>query len=66
MMTIRVEWTEVRNQEAFRISGELGEKWEFWEKSAREVRWYSLASNAELIARAEELLRHSARCFAVA
>ena len=61
MMT-RVEWTEVRDQEPYLVIADLTPKgWEFWERSSWEVRWYPMTSTSQLVAKAERILKGSAR-----
>ena len=54
---IRVEWSEVRLNEAFRVMAEKGPgaAWEFWEKSMYEVKWYPMTSDAARVAKASKL-----------
>ncbi len=56
---MRIEWTEVRRGETFRIDAQktsLG--WAFQDKSIWEARWYAVKNpSPELIAKAEKLSR---------
>jgi len=61
-MLNRIEWSEVRDQECYRVIADLIPKgWEFWEKSAWEIRWYPMTATAQLVAKAERALNGSAR-----
>jgi hypothetical protein len=55
----RVEWNEIRrNEGAYLVIADWnGLEWEFWERDSWEVRWYPMAPNADLIAKAEEIYR---------
>ena len=53
---MRVEWTEPREYEPFRIiADQTANGWEFSEKSCWEVRWYPMESTASLVAKANVL-----------
>jgi hypothetical protein len=53
----RVEWTEVRLGEMFRIIADnTAAGWVFHEQSIWEVRWFKISSTPEFIAKANELL----------
>lgn len=53
-MFTRVEWTEVREHELYRVIADLTDVgWEFWEKSSWEVRWYPMTWTSQLAAKAE-------------
>ena len=64
-MFTRVEWTEVRAQEGYRVIADLTPNgWEFWEMSSWEVRWYPMTATSQLVAKAERTLDGSARAVA--
>src|SRR5215510_7013319 len=55
---VRVEWEVMGGSEIFRILAEKdAEGWKFWDRSVWEVRWYPLTASAELVAKAEDLVR---------
>jgi len=61
-MFVRVEWTEVREQESYLVIADLTDKgWEFWERSSWEIRWYPMISTSQLVTKAEHTLRGPAR-----
>ena len=66
-METRVEWTEDRREQSYRMIAELTwSGWEFWEKSAWEVRWYPLTATPDLVTKAELLLEKAVMHFAAA
>ena len=61
-MQPRVEWREIRDQEPYLVIADLTPKgWEFWDRSSWEVRWYQMTSTPQLIAKATQILKGSAR-----
>ena len=52
----RIEWQELRGDNLFLVIAEKrAGKWEFFERSIGEVRWYPMISSFELVAKAERL-----------
>ena len=56
-MSARVEWTEVRAEESYWVIGDFTNNgWQFWEKSAWEIRWYPMATTPRCLDKAERAI----------